>query len=205
MTTALIIDDHPVIHIGCRRLLQEAGFDVVLEARTCKEGYRQSSQHHPNVIVLDLRLPDTRGLSMISNLLDRTPTAKVLVFSMHEEPIFAARALEAGAHGYLTKTAKPEELTTAVNEIANGQIYLEPAVATRLAVMHSGRGENPFSKLTARELQVLSLIGRGKRHRDIADELNLSYKTVANTCSVLKSKLGAKNLPELIRIAIQAD
>lgn len=142
---------------------------------------------------------------MIARLLDKTPNAKILVFSMHDEPVFAARALEAGAHGYLTKTAKPEELITAVTTIRNGQVYLEHAIATKLAVLHSGRGESPFIGLTARELQVLRLIGNGKRHGDIAEELNLSYKTVANTCSVLKTKLGAKNLSELIRIAIESD
>ena len=205
MTAALVIDDHPVTHLGCRTLLREAGFDTVLEARSCEEGYRLSTLHHPSFIVLDLGLPGVGGLAMIARLLDKTPRAKILVFSMHDEPVFAARALEAGAHGYLTKTAKPEELITAVTTIRSGQVYLEHAIATKLAVLHSGRGESPFIGLTARELQVLRLIGSGKRHSDIAEELNLSYKTVANTCSLLKTKLGAKNLSELIRIAIESD
>lgn len=203
MTAALVIDDHPVAHLGCRTLLSQAGFETILEARSCEEGYRLSSQHSPAIIILDLSLPGVGGLAMISRLLDRTPEAKILIFSMHDEPIFAARALEAGAHGYLTKTSKPEELITAVNTIRNGQVYLEHAIATKLAVLHSGRGENPFLALTARELQVLQRIGSGKQHSEIAEELNISYKTVANTCSLLKSKLGAKTLSDLVRIAIE--
>ena len=205
MNSALVIDDHPVTHLGCRTLLNQAGFQTILEARSCEEGYRLSSQHYPSVIILDLSLPGVGGLAMIRRLLDRTPAAKILVFSMHDEPIFAARALEAGAHGYLTKTSKPEELITAVTAIRSGEVYLEHAIATKLAVLHSGRGENPFIGLTARELQVLQLIGSGKRHSEIADELNISYKTVANTCSLLKSKLGAKTLSDLVRIAIEND
>lgn len=205
MSAALVIDDHPVTHLGCRPLLREAGFEPILEARSSDEGYRLSGQYHPSVIVLDLGLPGVGGLAMIGRLLDKAPAAKILVFSMHDEPIFAARALEAGAHGYLTKTVKPEEVIKAVTMIMRGQVYLEHAIATKLAVLHSGRGASPFADLTARELQVLRLIGAGKRHSEIADQLNLSYKTVANTCSVLKSKLGAKSLSDLIRIAIEND
>ena len=203
MTAALVIDDHPVTHLACRSLLAEAGFEAVLEAHSCEEGYRLSSRHNPEVIILDLGLPGVGGLAMVPRLLDKAPQARILIFSMHDDPIFAARALEAGAHGYLTKTSKPEELIAAVAAIRGGQVYIEHAIATKLALLHSKRDADPFHGLTARELQVLRLVGSGLRHGEIAERLNLSYKTVANTCSLLKSKLGARTLSDLVRIAIE--
>ena len=203
MITAIVIDDHPVTHLGCRALLEEAGFDTILDARGSEDGYRLSSEHNPEIVILDLGLPGVGGLAMIPRLLAKVPDTKILVFSMHDDPVFAARALEAGAHGYVTKMAKPEELIAAIRTIRTHRIYVEHQIATKLAVLHAGRSASPLSSLTARELQVLHLIGSGKRHGDIADELNLSYKTVANTCSLLKSKLGAKTLSDLVRISIE--
>lgn len=203
MTAALVIDDHPVTHVGCRPMLEAAGFDPILEARTCEEGYRLAARHRPGLILLDLGLPGVGGLAMIGRLLEQVPGTRILIFSMHDEPVFAARALEAGAQGYITKTVPPEELVAAVEALGRGEVYIEHALATKLAVLQLGRGGNPLGGLTARELQVLRLIGAGKTHGDIAQALNLSYKTVANTSSVLKSKLGARSLSDLIRIAIE--
>jgi len=203
MSEALVIDDHPVTHLGCRRLLAEAGIETVREARTSEEGYRLSSRHRPEVIVLDLGLPSVGGLAMIERLLEKTPETKILVFSMHDDPIFAARALESGAHGYLTKSAKPEDFIEAINTIRGGKVYLERDIATQLAVLNFGRAKNPFLGLSRRELQVLQFVAKGKSHSEIAEQLNLSYKTIANTCTSLKSKLGARTLPDLVRIAVE--
>lgn len=203
MNSALVIDDHPVTHLGCNRLLRDAGFESVYEASTCEEGYRASSKHQPEFIVLDLGLPGVGGLAMIERLLDKTPGVKILVFSMHDDPIFAARTLEAGAHGYLTKNSKPDDFTNAIRTIRAGRVYLEHEMATQLAMMNAGHGRNPISHLTPRELQVLQLVGKGRSHSEIAEQLNISYKTVANTCTQLKNKLGVKKLPDLIRIAIE--
>lgn len=200
---ALVIDDHAVTHIGCRLLLNEAGFEPVHEARTEEEGYRLASRHRPTIIILDLGLPGVGGLAMIPRLREKTPNSKILVFSMHDDPIFAARALEAGSHGYLMKSSRPEDLITAVNTLVDGRVYLEHGIATSLAVLHAGGGSDPINQLSARELQILRLIGQGQRHGDIAEQLNVSYKTVANTASLLKTKLGAKSLSDLIRIAIR--
>lgn len=203
MNSALVIDDHPVTHLGCNRLLRDAGFEYVFEASSCEEGYRIATRQQPQFIVLDLGLPGVGGLAMIERLLDKTAASKILVFSMHEDPIFAARALEAGAHGYLTKNSKPEDFTNAIRTIRAGRVYLEHEMATQLAMMNAGHGRNPISHLSPRELQVLQLVGKGRSHSEIADQLNISYKTVANTCTQLKHKLGVKKLPDLIRIAIE--
>lgn len=205
MTEALVIDDHPVTHLGCRRLLEDAGFDTVLEARTCDEGYRLLDRNRPELVVLDLGLPGVGGLAMIGRLLDRAPDVKILVFSMHEDPIFPVRALEAGAHGYLTKSSRPEDFCEAVKTIRAGKIYLEHAMATHLAAMKIGRTKTPFDSLTSRELQVLRLVGKGLSHGEIAEQLHVSYKTVANTCTQLKNKLKVKTLADLIRLAIESE
>ena len=204
MSKALVIDDHPVTHLGCRRLLKDAGFETVLEARSCDEGFRLMDRDQPNLIVLDLGLPGLGGLGMIPRLLDRIPTVKILVFSMHEDPIFAARALEAGAHGYLTKSSRPEDFASAIECIRADRIFLEHEMATQLAVLKTGRAKNPFDGITSRELQVLRLVGKGLSNSDIADQLRVSYKTVANTCAQLRAKMNAKSRADLIRIAIES-
>lgn len=203
MREALVIDDHPVTHLGCRRLLADAGFESVLEARNCDEGYRVLERLRPELVILDLGLPGVGGLAMIPRLLQRNPDTKILVFSMHEDPVFAARALEVGAHGYLTKSSKPEDFMAAVEAICSGKIYLEHDMATQLAALKTGRSRTRFDDLTARELQILRLIGKGLSHGEIAEQLHVSYKTVANTATQLKAKLRAKSLAELIRIAIE--
>lgn len=202
---ALVIDDHAITHIGCRLMLEQSGFSEIHEARTEEEGYRLTEKHVPQIIILDLTLPGPGGLAMIPRLLIRAEESKILIFSMHDDPIMAARALEAGAHGYLTKTSKPEDLITAVNAILDGEIYLEQSLAKKLATMKSNRRSNPVSNLSTREFQILLLIGQGLRHGEIADKLHVSYKTVANIASILKTKLGASSLSDLIRIAIEAD
>lgn len=205
MKQALVIDDHPVTHLGCRRLLNDAGFDTVLEARSSEEGYRLLDRHRPELIVLDLALPGVGGLAMIGRLLDRLPNAKILVFSMHEDPIFASRALEAGAHGYLSKGSNPEDFAIAIETIRAGNIYLEHGMATQLVSLKLGRAKTRFDSLTARELQILRLIGKGMSHSAIANQLHLSYKTVVNTCALLKTKTNSATLAELIRLAIDLE
>lgn len=205
MKCALVVDDHPVTHLGCRRLLADLGYQEVLEARDAGAACRLAARYRPGLIVLDLGLPGVGGLQLIPQLRQKAPAARILVFSMNEGPVFAAKALEAGAGGYLTKSSAPEDFTAAVRTIEAGRVFLERAMATELAVLNVGGGRNPLGGLTAREHQVLRLIGRGRSHAEIAAEIHVSYKTVANTCAILKQKLGARSLSELIRLAIQQE
>jgi DNA-binding NarL/FixJ family response regulator len=142
---------------------------------------------------------------MIGRLIDKSPNAKILVFTMHEDLIFVSRALEAGAHGYITKSSHPKDFATAIETIRRGGIYLEHATATHLVASKLGRAKTRFDALTARELQVLRLIGQGLSHSEIAERLHLSYKTVANACSQLKSKTNSTTIAELVRIAISLE
>jgi DNA-binding NarL/FixJ family response regulator len=203
MTSVLIIDDHPIVLQGCRRMLEDAGIKTVLEARDATSGYRLYRRHHPDVVIVDLAMQGGAlgGLEVIRRMRSHDPRSRILVFSMHSDPIIAARALEAGATGYVLKDS--DELMKAFDQVRAGTPYLSNDLAMQVALVRTGVRANPLADLTPRELQTLSLLAQGKPYGRIADELNVSYKTVVNACSQLKQKLNAKNLPELIRVAVQ--
>jgi len=203
MTSVLIIDDHPVVLQGCRRMLEDAGVKTVLEARDAASGYRLYRRHRPDVVIVDLAMQEggLRGLDVIRRMRSHDQRSRILVFSMHSDPIIAARALEAGATGYVLKDS--DELMKAFDQVRIGTPYLSNDLAMQVALVRTGVRTNPLADLTPLELQTLSLLAQGKPYGRIADELNVSYKTVVNACSQLKQKLNAKNLPELIRVAVQ--
>jgi DNA-binding NarL/FixJ family response regulator len=203
MTSVLIIDDHPIVLQGCRRMLEDAGVKTVLEARDATSGYRLYRRHHPDVVIVDLAMQGggLGGLEVIRRMRSHDPRSRILVFSMHSDPIIAARALEAGATGYVLKDSN--ELMKAFDQVRSGTPYLSNDLAMQVALVRTGVRVNPLADLTPRELQTLSLLAEGKPYGRIAEELNVSYKTVVNACSQLKQKLNAKNLPELIRVAVQ--
>jgi two-component system invasion response regulator UvrY len=205
MTSVLIIDDHPIVLQGCRRVLEDAGVESVLEARDLKSGYRLYRRHQPDVVIVDLGMPGSGlgGLSLVRRIRVHEPRTRILVFSMHSDPIIVARALEAGATGYVHKDTSPAELLKAFEKVRAGTPYLSNDLAMEVALVRTGVRQNPLAELTPRELQTLSLLAEGKPYGRIADELNVSYKTVVNVCSQLKQKLDARNLPELIRVAVR--
>jgi len=205
MTSVLIIDDHPIVLQGCRRILQDAGIETVLDAGDIAAGYRLYRRHNPDVVIVDLAMQGSGlgGLPLIRRIHSHDPRTRILVFSMHSDPIIVARALEAGATGYVLKDTSPEELVKAFSQVRVGAPYLSGEIAMQVALVQTGVRRNPLADLTPRELETLSLLAKGKPYGAIADGLNVSYKTVVNTCSQLKQKLGARNLPELIRAAVQ--
>ena len=205
MTSVLVIDDHPIVLQGCRRMLEDAGVDTVLDAREITSGYRMYRRHRPDVVIVDLAMQGSGlgGIDLIRRIRSHDQRARILVFSMHSDPIIVARALEAGATGYVLKETSSEELKKAFEQVRGGTPYLSNDIAMQVALVRTGVRQNPLADLTPRELQTLSLLAEGKPYGRIADDLNVSYKTVVNTCSQLKQKLNVKNLPELIRIAVQ--
>ena len=205
MTSVLVIDDHPIVLQGCRRMLQDAGVAAVLEARDAASGYRLYRRHRPEVVIVDLAMNGSglAGLPLIRRINSHDAHARILVFSMHSDPIIVARALEAGATGYVLKDTSSEDLLEAFEKVRAGTPYLSNELAMQVALVHTPSRQNPLAELTQRELQTLSLLAEGKPYGRIAEELNVSYKTVVNVCSQLKHKLDARNLPELIRSAVQ--
>jgi two-component system, NarL family, invasion response regulator UvrY len=205
MTSVLIIDDHPIVLQGCRRVLLDAGVETVLEARDIVSGYRLYRRHRPDVVIVDLSLQGNGlgGLPLIQRIKAHDPRARILVFSMHSDPVIVSRALKAGAAGYILKDTSSKDLLEAFEKVRAGGHYLGGELAMQVALVGSGARRDPLADLTPRELQMLGLLAEGKPYGRIADDLGISYKTVVNTCSQLKQKLGAKNLPDLIRLAVQ--
>ena len=205
MTRVLIIDDHPIVLQGCRRMLEDVGVTDVIEAGDTRSGYRLFSGKRPDIVIVDLGLQDggLGGLELIRRIRTDDIHVRILVFSMHSDPVIVARALQAGASGYVVKDTSPENFIEAFKKVRLGMRYLSDDLAMRVAFTNTPGRQNPLADLTPRELQTLSLLAEGKPYNRIAAELNVSYKTVVNVCSQLKQKLNVENLPELIRVAVQ--
>ncbi|WP_020178349.1 response regulator transcription factor [Methylopila sp. M107] len=203
MTVALVIDDHPIVLEGCRRVLLDAGFDQVLEAASPLEGFRLYRRSRPDLVIVDLSIRGAglAGLSLIRRLRLNDERTPILVFSMHGDPVIARRALKAGATGFLVKDTGPKTLLEAIEKVRRNQHYIAHDMAVQVALLGS-RAKADQRDLTSRELQTLSLLGEGRSYAQIADSLGVSYKTVANTCSSLKDKLNAGSLQDLVRVAV---
>lgn len=202
---ALVIDDHPITHLGASRLLRELGYDPVGQAMSGEEAMEQLSRDAaPDLIVLDLNLPGTGGIELIAPLREAAPEARILVFSMNDQTGFAARALQAGAQGFLSKNAPPSDFRDAVRQLEADEFYLSPKQALALATLRAGAAGDPLGALSDRERQVLALIGQGHGLQAIADQLGVSYKTAANTSSALKKKLGVDGINGLMKFALDS-
>jgi two-component system, NarL family, invasion response regulator UvrY len=200
----LIVDDHPIVITGCRALLQTDPRVEVLEAQDGAAGFAAFLDERPDVAVIDINLPGLSGLELLRRILDRVPEARLIVFSMNDDPVVAARAIEAGAKGYIAKNDDPTLFAEAVRAVANGGLYLHPDMARQIAFLGSSANVNALSNLSHRELEILRLLAAGRTMAQIADLLNVSYKTVANNCTQLKQKLGASSAMDLMRIALGA-
>ena len=205
MTSVLIVDDHPIVLQGCQRLLQKVGINEVMEARDTASGYQLYCDRHPDVVIVDLSMQDKglKGLDLIRRISADNRRVRILVFSMHSDPVIVARALQAGAMGYVVKDTSSENFLDAFEKIRAGTPYLSDELAMQVALTNTRAGQSPLAELTPRELETLSLLAEGKSYDHIASELHVSYKTVVNVSAQLKQKLDAKTLPELIRTAVQ--
>jgi two-component system invasion response regulator UvrY len=195
----LIVDDHAIVRDGLRRLLASGGEHEVGEAASGREALALARSFRPELVVLDLNLPGLGGLELLRRLV-QVGAGRILVLSMHAEPLYAKRALEAGAHGYLSKNAAPDEILTAVRRIAAGGRYVEAEIAQALAL---GAGGEALDALSPRELEIMRLLAAGSSLAEIAEALGASYKTVANTCTLIKAKLGVARTADLVRLAIE--
>jgi DNA-binding NarL/FixJ family response regulator len=198
----LIVDDHPIVLSGCRALLAETDDMLMLEARDAATALDIYALNNPDVAVIDVNLPDVSGFELARRLQERDPDARIIMFSMNDDPVFAARAIEVGAKGYVSKTGDPQDLVEAVREVGKGGVYLPAAMAQSIAFGGPAFAQNPLSKLTTREMEILRLLSAGKNLSEIAWLVRSSYKTVANTSSIMRQKLGVRTSAELVRLAI---
>jgi len=198
----MLVDDHAVVRAGFRRLLeQQSAFQVVAEAADAERAYALFVEHEPDVVVMDLSMPGVSGLDTIRRIVGRRPSARILVFSMHEDAALAARALQLGARGYVTKSNAPEVLAAAVADVAAGKPALSPDIAKSLAMLKLTGEQKLLGLLSAREFEIFRLLAGGRPAVDIARLLNLSAKTVANYHTQIRQKLGLASDVELVLLA----
>jgi len=200
----LIVDDHRIVASGCRALFADDPEIEILEASDAESGERAFVDEDPDVCVLDINLPTVSGFELARRILARDAGARIIIFSMNDDPIFAARAIEVGAKGYVSKTGDPCDLMEAVQEVGKGGTYLPPALARSIAFAGPAFAKSPLSKLTSREMEILRLLSVGKNLSEIAWLVHSSYKTVANTSSIMRQKLGVRTSAELVRLAIKS-
>jgi DNA-binding NarL/FixJ family response regulator len=200
--TILVVDDHPIVRAGVRQLIQQIPNVKVVEAETGEDGYKQFQDVYPDMVLLDITLPGIGGLEVLRRIRAYREDAKVLMFSMHEDPVFASRAMQAGARGYITKNNAADHLVEAVEKVLDGKVYLSADTAQELAMLNIGAGTSALSDLSRRELEILRLLGEGKSMNEISNVLGISYKTVANNLTQIKNKLDISKTAELMRFAI---
>ena len=198
--SVLLVDDHAVVREGYRRLLErQGGIAVIGEAADADTALSLFCRLDPQIVVMDISLPGPSGIEVMRRMLIYKPDARVLMFSMHEDTIFATRALQGGAFGYVTKASAPHVLVEAIHAVAAGRKYLSPEMAQKLALRDFEGAKT--DALSARELEVLRLLAQGQTVKEIAESMGLSPKTVANHQSVIKQKLEADTAIDLLRRA----
>jgi DNA-binding NarL/FixJ family response regulator len=199
----LIVDDHAIVRAGLRRLLRGLFDGEILEAATGREALALARGQSLDLVLLDMNLPELGGLELLSRLARVAPDLPVLVLSMHAEPLYVTRAMEAGARGYVSKNIAPDELVTAIKQVAGGARYVEGELAQAL-VLNPAPAIESLEQLTSRDLEIVRLLARGRSLSEIADALGLGYKTIANTCTQIKTKLGVNRTADLVRLALEA-
>jgi DNA-binding NarL/FixJ family response regulator len=204
----LIVDDHPMMRQSLALLIDHEKDLVTLgEASTASQALNLIVARKPDLVIVDISLPDKNGLELIKDILVFHPSLPVLVFSMHDESVYAERVLRAGGRGYIMKQEGGKMLMQAIRQVLSGQIYVSEKVSSKILEIFSGKhpdtGESPVGRLSDREFEVFQMIGEGKATRDIAAALHLSVKTVEVHRSNIKRKLSLKGGPELVRYAIR--
>lgn len=199
----IIADDHAMLRQGLRSLLEVNLKATVVEATNSEEAYTFFEKYHPDILILDLDMPGIGGLSTLKRILHNNINAKILIFSMHDDCVYATRALQDGARGYVTKTESPEVILDAINKIIKGGRYINNELAQSLSIQSIEEVDNPLQKLSPREFEVFRRIAEGGSLSSISEVMHISYKTVANIQTSVRQKLGAETTGQLVRIAMR--
>ena len=206
MIRILLADDHSIVRAGLRRIVEESGeIEVIAEASDGREAVLAVRKEKPDVAVIDISMPGMDGLEVVTRLTSYCSKVPVLILTMHDEEQYVIRAIEAGAMGYVTKQAAPEQLVAAVKKIHTGGRYLTEKASEALAlrVIRGNKKQTLTESLSMRELQVLRKLAMGSTNREIATSYNISIKTVDTYRSRILKKLSLRNNSDLSRYAIQ--
>lgn len=203
----LIVDDHPMMRQGLAQLINhEPGLVASSEAGTAAQALNSVAGRRPDLVLVDISLPDKSGLELIKNLQALHPDLPILVVSMHDETIYAERVLRAGARGYIMKQEGGKKLLEGIRQVLSGQIFVSDRISSKLLETLSGKkrgGSSPVETLSDREFEVFQLIGQGRSSREVAQQLHLSVKTVEVHRANIRHKMVLKSGAELVRFAIR--
>jgi DNA-binding NarL/FixJ family response regulator len=203
----LIVDDHPMMRHGLEQLLErEPDLQTVAQAGTAAEALDIVAKRVPDLVLVDLSLPDKNGIELIKDLRSLHSSLRILAISMHDEALYAERALRAGAHGYLMKKEGGAELLRAIRRVLSGEIYLSEPMSAKVLDSFSGHHSHlrsPMEQLSDREFEIFQLLGQGLGTREIAEQLRLSLKTVEVHRANMRRKLALRTGRELVRLAIR--
>ncbi len=200
-----LVDDHELVRTGIRRILEDVrGIKVVGEADSGEDAVKWCRTEQADIVLMDMNMPGIGGLEATKKILRFNPDVKVIVLTIHTENPFPTKVMQAGAAGYLTKGAGPDEMVNAIRMVQSGQRYLSPEIAQQMALSQfTPDAENPFKELSERELQIMMMITKGEKVTDISEQLNLSPKTVNSYRYRLFSKLNISGDVELTHLAIR--
>ncbi|WP_294387167.1 response regulator transcription factor [Prosthecobacter sp.] len=207
MKRLVLVDDHPIMRHGLAQLIRaEDGLEVIGEAGSAREGLEVVGRLKPDLVVIDLTLPDKNGLELVKDIRAAHPATLCLVLSMHDEALYGERALRAGARGYVMKEAAADHLVTAIHKVIGGGLYVSATLNDRMLEQVSGAARSKatgMDSLTDRELEILELVGKGVATKNIAAQLSISARTVEAHRAHIKEKLGITDGAALVRYAVQ--
>lgn len=200
----VLADDHAVVRMGFRMLLEGAGASVVAEADSGERALTLFAEHLPDALVMDVSMPGIGGITALERLKAHQPDAHVLILSAHDDIQIPTRALKAGATGYLSKRADPQEFLRAVGTVARGKRYLDPELAPKLALAQFDGNSDPVATLTEKEFAVFIQLAKGRSVAEVAESHKLSTSTIGTHLYHIKQKLNASNAAELALIAVRS-
>lgn len=200
--SVLLVDDHAVVREGYRHLLESADIAVIGESSSGELGYQAYFELKPDVVIMDLSMSGIGGLETLRRIVSKDNKANIVIFSMHDSPVYSSRALQTGAKGYVSKASAPEVLVEAITTVVKGKRYISPDIAQQIAINQADE-HTIINDLSAREFEVFQLLAKGLTLEDIANTLHLDYKTIANTQTRLRQKLNVENGSQLVLAAIK--
>ncbi len=203
MIKVLIADNHPIIRMGVRNVLEAAsGFEVIEDVSTTSELFEKLEKVSPDVIILEMDIPEINGIATLRKIKKEYPGVRVLIYSGQSEDVYALSTIRAGAYGYLSKTADIDYIISGVRKVAEGNMFITNELAQRLAFDEgTQKPRRFFRKLSSREVEVLKLLASGKRNKDVASGLSLNEKTVSTYKARLMKKLNVDNMVDLLQQA----
>ncbi|HPT27099.1 MAG TPA: response regulator transcription factor [Bryobacteraceae bacterium] len=204
MIRVLLADDHTILRKGVRMLVEsQADMEVVGEAKTGREAINQTRKLNPDIVLMDVSMPELNGVESTRQICGDLPHTRVIALSMHKDSAYVREILRAGARGYLLKESEDEDLLRAIRSVHRGQAFLSPAISDAVLTDYRKHVSNPVDLLTSREREILTMVADGKTNKDIANELNLSVYTVESHRGSVMEKLNLHNPGDMVRFALR--